>query len=79
MTLLLVGQTSVARRRARSKILLLPRVKPDPAYIGLRLEGLARLVECAADGGPDVNPINGDAAFFISSELEQIAKQLSRL
>src|SRR5712691_5588118 len=32
-----MAKTSVAPKRARTKILLLPRVKSDPAYIGLRL------------------------------------------
>lgn len=51
----------------------------DPAYIGLRLKGLARLVEYAANAdGPGANPINGEAAFFISTELEEIAERLER-
>jgi hypothetical protein len=36
-----MAKTSVAPKRARTKILLPPRVKPDPAYIGLRLTHLS--------------------------------------
>ena len=35
-----MAKTSVAPKRARTKILLPPRVKPDPAYMGLPLTQL---------------------------------------
>lgn len=50
----------------------------DPQFIGQRLKGLARLVDCAAGCDGYADPIDQDAAFFISSELEQIAEQLIR-
>ena len=47
-----MAKITVAPKGARSKILLPPRVKPDPAYIGLRhlttnrrRQELARLLE----------------------------------
>jgi hypothetical protein len=48
----------------------------DPAYIGLRLRGLARLVYCASGSSGHADPIDHEAGFFISTELEQMAASL---
>jgi hypothetical protein len=48
----------------------------DPVYIGLRLRGLARLVFCASADGHNADPIDHEAAFFISTELEEMAARL---
>lgn len=45
----------------------------DPGYAALRLQGLARLVYFAASSPIDQNPLDESAAFFISSELREIA------
>jgi len=45
----------------------------DPGYAALRLQGLARLVYFAASSSLEQNPIDESAAFFISSELREIA------
>ena len=50
----------------------------DPQFIAQRLKGLARLVDCAAGCDGYADPIDQDAAFFLSTELEQIAEQLIR-
>jgi hypothetical protein len=59
----------VAKRKASER--------PDPTYVVLRLRGLARLVFHASCDGVNMEPINHEAAFFISAELEDLAAKLS--
>ena len=73
-----MAKTSVAPKRARTQILLPPRVKRDPAYIGLRLKGLASLVDAAADSQGHMERLDTPALLFISTELEEMAEQRSR-
>ncbi len=50
----------------------------DPGEIALRLRGLGRLIEHAANAtGPDANPIDGAAAYFIERTLDDLAARLS--
>jgi len=48
-------------------------VEADPAYIALRLRGLARLVLCASGSNGHADPIDNEAGFFIATELEAMA------
>jgi hypothetical protein len=48
----------------------------DPDYIGMRLRGLARLMFCASGGNGIADPIDDEAAFFISTEMEEMAAAL---
>ena len=48
----------------------------DPDFIALRLKGLARLIDCASTTTIDMNPIDHDAAYFISTELRDLASRL---
>jgi len=48
----------------------------DPAYVALRLRGLARLVLCASGGSGIADPIDHEAGFFISETLEELAARL---
>jgi hypothetical protein len=48
----------------------------DPGFAALRLQGLSRLIYFAASSSLDQNPIDESAAFFISSELREIAEGL---
>ena len=48
----------------------------DPGYAVLRLQGLARLIYCASTTTIDLNPIDQEAAFFISTELRDLASRL---
>ena len=50
----------------------------DPGEIALRLRGLGRLIEHAANAtGPDANPIDHEAAYFIERTLDDLAARLS--
>ena len=49
---------------------------PDPVYVGLQLRGLARLVFCASNDSGNAEPIDQEAAFFISTQMEQMAVAL---
>jgi hypothetical protein len=49
---------------------------PDPLYIGQQLRGLARLVFHASNDSDNAEPIDQEAAFFISATLEQMALAL---
>jgi len=49
----------------------------DPGEIALRLRGLGRLIEHAANStGPDANPIDGEAGYFIERTLADLAARL---
>lgn len=48
----------------------------DPAYIAQRLKGLARLVFHASNDCANADPIDREAAFFISTEMEAMADAL---
>jgi len=50
--------------------------RPDLTYVSLRLRGLARLIDCAVRPGGHADPIDENAAFFISTELEDVAAKL---
>jgi hypothetical protein len=63
-----MGKKKVTLKPARTKA-----PNDDPEYIGLRLRGLARLVFHASNDSANADPINQDAAFFISTELEDMA------
>jgi hypothetical protein len=64
-----VKYTEAAKQKASKR--------PDPTYVILRLRGLARLVFHASCDEVNAEPINSDAAFFISTELEAMADTLS--
>ena len=63
-----MAKITAAPKGARSKILLPPRVKPDPAYIGFRLKELASLVDAAAGSQGHVERLDTPALFFILTE-----------
>jgi hypothetical protein len=67
-----MNKTKVAPKAAQKKA----SDGTDPDYIGLRLRGLARLVYCASCDGANADPIDLEAAFFISTELEDMAAKL---
>ena len=67
-----MNKAKVARKAAQQ------RTPADPGEIALRLKGLGRLIEHAANAtGPDANPIDGEAASFIERTLADLAGRLA--
>lgn len=52
------------------------RQEGDPHYQAIRLRGLADLIAAAGDPGASEPPIYEDLAFFLDTELRQIAAAL---
>lgn len=67
-----MSKAKVAPKAAKQKV----SEGADPGYVGLRLRGLARLVFHASCDRDNMEPIDHEAAFFISTELEDMAAKL---
>jgi len=48
----------------------------DPHHVALRMRGLARLIENAGGNKDNADPIDFTAAYFIATELEEMAAGL---
>jgi len=53
--------------------------RTDREYFSMRLEGLAWLIDSASKNGADMIAINGEAAFFIATTLEEISERLVKV
>ena len=68
-----MNKAKVARKAAQQRT-----SATDPGEVALRLRGLGRLIEHAANAtGPDANPIDHEAAYFIERTLDDLAVRLS--
>lgn len=48
----------------------------DPHHVALRMRGLARFIENAGGNKEHADPIDFTAAYFIATELEEMAEHL---
>jgi hypothetical protein len=71
-----MGKANVARPLTHKAEAVRRAMDADPGYIALRLRGLARLIDSAGSAEGSWEPIDGDAAFFIATELQDMADRL---
>jgi len=66
----------VNRKKIASKPAPKINLDNDPHHVALRMRGLARLIENAGGNKDNADPIDFTAAYFIATELEEMAAGL---
>ena len=61
----------------RQRTALRRKIDHSPDYIALRMRGLAALIGSAGNNHEDWEAIDRDAAFFIFTELDEMAERLA--